>query len=211
MTEVNTRVEEMKAEARVLEDELQRLRMIEALSGELDWTEEDRKGKLEARLAEIRREADELAAARRASAAERKRKAREAEERAREEQHQERRRVEIENDLIRRVVGARRARLFELGLGGANAGGQPKGSAVVAQLARKAEGEIGQDFDAQTQRVLGVAARYVRNSADDHEFGVKLKDGELVVGTPAAPDPLVRSPVHSPHLDQGPSVPQLPV
>lgn len=184
----NARLGELREEARGLEDELRRLRVIESL-GELDWSEEDRKGRVEARLREIRGEAEGLAATRRAAHAERKRQAREAEGLKLREARAARERREGEDALIGRVVSTRRERMVAHGLGGISAGGQPKGGPLTVNLANKVEREIALEFDARTQEVLGVPASCVRDrDGEAHEFGVRydFKRGEAVsVGEPS--------------------------
>ena len=190
MTEARTwgRLGELQEEARGLEGELRRLRLIESL-GELDWTEEDRKGRIESRLRDIRGEADGIAATRRETHAERKRRAREAQEGDRRERISARERREREDTLIGRVVNTRRERMVAHGLGGISAGGQPKGGPITVQCANKVEREIALEFDARTEEILGVPASCVRDrDAEAYEFGVRydFKRGEAVsVGEPS--------------------------
>ncbi len=213
MSSEQERVEALKREARELQDELRPLIGRER-RGELDFTEEQRAAHCRERLAEIRAEAEEIGAARarrRRERVEREREAREEERRSLEEQ---RARTERENALINRIVSERRHRSFEVGLGGISAGGQPKGSSAVVDLARKVEREISLMFDQRAEEVFGYEAKYIRNLGDDDYFGIHLdhRSGEIEAGPPGTVAPPVRSPVPTPHQDwgtQGPSVPRI--
>jgi hypothetical protein len=168
------RLAELRREEGQLEDALRPLRGL-ALLGELDGLDEVRKERIEGRLAAIAAKRREILSAQ----AQRERAARAREQHDLEEQ---RARTERENALINRVVSARRQRMYDHGLGGANAGGPPKGIPVVVRLANKVEREIAQAFDRECLEEFGVPASSVRDcEAEAAEFGVEFDFGRGVM------------------------------
>lgn len=180
--EIAARGEVLKREARGLQDALRPLVAIEALGEDLlTDAERERKGRISSRLAEIRGEADELGKQKRASARERRRAAKEAEAGRLSDAEARRSRAEERLGLWTRVTEARRARMYELGAGGVNSGGQPRGSAVVVDFARKVDRGLDLQYGRETRRVFDLEAHEVRSAADDAAFGVRFdkETGEL--------------------------------
>lgn len=206
------RVEALIREEKEIVAALRSLAGLERGGGGLDFTEEQRQEQLRSRLQEIRSEAREI----RSERDRRRRERREAEQRRREEEqraHEDHRsKTERENSLINAIVNERRSRSFEVGLGGMNVGGQPRGAPVIVELARKVEREISLAFDQKAEETFGYPAKYIRNLGDDEYFGIHLgKSGEIEPGPPAIVTAPVESPTPQPHRDwSGPSVPQIP-
>lgn len=192
MTEERTgdRLGELREEARGLEDELRRLRAISALEP-LDLGEEQRKEKIEARLREIRGEAEGVAATRREAHAERKRWAREAAERKVREAGERRSRDERERDLRSDIIRARHERIGPRV--GISVGGQPPGHPVIVKHANRVEEGLALQFDAQALDLVGVRAFCVREPADDAAWGIRVKpggSGEIEAGSVGGPSPV---------------------
>lgn len=208
MTETITeRAETLKEEARGLQDALRPLLGVEAL-GELTEEEHARKERIQARLAALREDADDIGQRQRASHAERKSAAREAEERRLREAGEERSRHEREQTLRREIIAARYEQLNPRV--GINVGGQPKGAAHIVAAANRVEDTLAIMYDERAIELFGVPARWVRSLADDAAWGIRIKpgSGEIEAGVAPSPEALVRSPVPTPHQDwSGPAAP----
>lgn len=220
--------EALKAEARGLQDALRPLLGITAL-GELTGEEAGRKEKIEARLRELRAQAEGIAATRREAHAERKRGAREAEERKIRDAEASSTTAHLAAFVREEVVRYRSQEYHRVGLGPSGRTGRVElPAALVAQTANEVEDLLGatrvcaddyhrqawyrQNFLAEVvdgtydevcERYLGVPARSVRDTAADRALGVHLEDGRLAPGPPPA-EPRVTSPTPgTPHQDFG--------